>query len=123
MGSFKMRLLLIAASLALAAAAPTVRTAKSGDQRRGETSPSSNQSWQRLLLEQLLHLSLALQSPLSSRKETRALLRSVAWKTPMELKTGLLVVLKRHTMNGPGRLPYSWMMPGSAEVPSSQTSG
>merc|ERR1712107_547276 len=120
--TFRMRLLLIATSLALAAWPHTARTVKCGVQLKGGISPNSNQNCQRWLLE--LHQRPGLcQNNLSSRRETRALQRSVALKIQMELKTGLLVVMKLLTTNGPGRSPFSSTTPGSAAGPSSLTSG
>merc|ERR1712168_1727277 len=122
MGRFKMRLLLIATSLAVVAAAP-----HNEDRQKGRPAQGRDLSKFKPKLPEVAFRTAAPTSPrpkpFEFKKEARALQRSAAWKTQVGLKTGLLVAMKLHTTNGPGRLHFSLTTPGSAEAPSSQTSG
>merc|ERR1711978_825481 len=109
MGTFKMRLLLIATSLALATAAP-----HSEDRQKWRPAQGRDLSKFKPKLPEVAFGTHQRpgqhQNHLSSRRETRALQRSAVLKIQMELKTGLLVVMKPLTTNGPGRSPSSSTM-------------
>merc|ERR1711971_1035796 len=121
--TFKMRLLLIAASLAVAAAAP-----HSEDRQKWRPAQGRDLSKFKPKLAEVAFGTAApsvprLAKPFEFKKGNKSFAEECGLENPNGIEDRIVGGFEAAPMNGPGRLPYSWTMPGSAEVPSSQTSG